>query len=100
MSKIADLWAQRERLAAEVEVASQACSAGAGEPQKMKAAEEQWGAGFDELHDLDDEIMDTPPFDQSDLAQKARVFLMRSTEDLPYLHYARQLAGDLVRLGS
>jgi hypothetical protein len=88
------------RLAAEVELASKACDAAvrAGDSEQMKAAEERWGALWDQLHDLDDEIINAPAGDQADLATKARVVSLRASEDLPYLHYMRRIATEVIAL--
>lgn len=102
MTKIADLWAQRVRLDAEVKAADQACDVAdrAGDPKQMKATEKRWGALWDQLHDLDDEIMKSSATDQTDIAMKACVFSLRSNEDLPYLHYARRIAADVIALAT
>jgi len=100
MTKITDLWAQRSSLDAEVKAASQACDAAirAGDPKQMAAAEDLWGTLWEKLHDLDDEIVDSRAADQADISMKASVFSQRSNEHLPYLHYARRIAADVIAL--
>jgi hypothetical protein len=97
-SAISEMWGRRQALAAEVDQACKACEAAdrQGNPGRMTAAEDRWCDLWDELHDLDDKIIATTAVNAHDVAIKGRVFLTRSTDDLPYVDYARRLASDLI----
>jgi hypothetical protein len=85
-----ELWKARVVLAAAVDRADRAIEAA------KKQAENKWGLCWDELHDMDDQIIATNAFNAADIAIKARVRLLRGNENFPYLYSTQSIARDAI----